>query len=150
MTERTDKRAQRLERMAEILVDAFISRDDRNTAKRHGITDRTLRNWRAQLGQDPDLSALFQAKKTAVSQGWADEVPGALRSAVGFLRRAADEGDHKDPDMVHSVAGAMKLLSEVSATWKLLDARMARTTGSDGAAARPLAAGAAGPAKPVN
>jgi hypothetical protein len=127
--------SERLERMAEILVDAYITRDDRKTAERYAITDRTLRNWRAALDTNPALSALFREKKAKASEGWANEVPGALRAAVGFLRNAAEQGDPTDPDMVHSIAGAMKLLSEVSATWKLLDARMARSVGPDGAAA---------------
>jgi hypothetical protein len=127
--------SERLERIAEILVDAFITKDDRKTAERYQITDRTLRNWRAALDTNEELSALFREKKAKASEGWANEVPGALRAAVGFLRSAAEQGDPTDPHMVHSIAGAMKLLSEVSATWKLLDARMARTAGQDGAAA---------------
>ncbi len=119
--------SEKLERIAEILCDAFLSRDDRKTAERHGITDRTLRNWRARLDTDPELSQLFREKKAKASEGWADEVPGAMRASVSFLRRAAEEGDHTDPDMVHSVAGSMKLLSEVAATWKLLDQRLAQS-----------------------
>jgi hypothetical protein len=148
MPESKEKRTARLERVAEVLLEAFVSRDDRKTAQKHGITDRTLRNWRALLFTDPELSELFRSKKARVSEGWADEIPGAMRSTIGFLRKAAEEGDHKNPDMVHSVAGALKLLSEVSATWKLLDARLARTAGPDGAAARPSAAAGTGPAQP--
>lgn len=137
----------RKERIAEILVEAYITRDDRKTAERYQVTDRTLRNWRSQLDKDPELSALFREKKAKASEGWADEVPGALRAAVTFLRRSAEEGDPTDPDMVHSVAGAMKLLSEVSATWKLLDVRMARSAGQDGASTRqaPAAGGVIAP-----
>ncbi len=117
------------ERIAEILLDAYLN-GDRKTAEKHGVTDRTLRNWRKLLDSDPKLSELFRAKKARVSEGWADEVPGALRASVAFLRRAAEEGDPTNPDMVHSVAGSMKLLSETAATWKLLDARLARSTGN--------------------
>lgn len=119
--------SEKRERIAEILCDAFISRDDRKTAERHGITDRTLRNWRARLDSDPELSELFRSKKATASEGWADEVPGAMRASVAFLRSAAEQGDPTDPDMVHSIAGSMKLLSEVAATWKLLDQRLAQS-----------------------
>lgn len=142
---RNAKETQRLERIAEILVDAYLSHDDRKTAARYGITDRTIRNWRRLLDTNVELSEFFRLKKAKASEGWADEVPGALRAAVGFLRQAAENGDPKDPQMVHSIAGAMKLLSEVSATWKLLDARMARTAGTNGAAVRPPAASDAQP-----
>lgn len=117
----------KLERIAEILVAAFLD-GDRKASERYGITDRTLRNWRKLLDTEPKLSELFRAKKAQASEGWANEVPGAIRSAVTFLRRAAEEGDPTCPDMVHSIAGAMKLLSETAATWKLLDARLARST----------------------
>lgn len=119
----------KLERIAEVLVAAFLN-GDRKTAERYGVTDRTLRNWRKLLDTDPKLSELFRAKKAQASEGWADEVPGAIRASVTFLRRAAEEGDPTNPDMVHSVAGAMKLLSETAATWKLLDARLARSNGN--------------------
>lgn len=128
-----ERRADRLERIAEILVDASVSRDDRKTAERFQVSDRTIRNYRRQLETDAELAALFRQKRAQVSEGWANEVPGALREAVGFLRRAAEKGDCTNPNMVHAVAGAMKLLSEVSATWKLLDVRMARSAGAGGA-----------------
>jgi hypothetical protein len=131
---------QRLERIAEILVDAYITRDDRETGARYGITDRTLRNWRRELERNPELADLFRAKKAKASEGWADEVPGALRAAVGFLRRAAEEGDPKDAKMVHSVAGALKMLSETAATWKILDARFPADDRSDRKQPRPMAA----------
>lgn len=119
---------EKLERIAEVLVAAFLN-GDRKTAERYGVTDRTLRNWRKLLDSEPKLSELFRAKKAQASEGWANEVPGAIRSAVTFLRRAAEEGDCRDPNMVHSIAGAMKLLSETAATWRLLDARLARSAG---------------------
>lgn len=114
-----------LERMAEILVEAYISRDDRKTAERHGITDRTLRNWRMRLDTEPELSRIFLSKKARVSEGWADEVPGALRSAISFVRRAAEQGDAEDASMVQAVTNGIRTLSEVAATWKLLDQRLA-------------------------
>lgn len=122
------------ESVAEILVDSYVSgRTAEQTAKKYGITDRTLRKYRRRLRDDPVLADLFRSKRAKVSEGWAEEVPGAMRASVEFLRKAAEEGDPRDPLMVHSVAGAMKLLSEVSATWKILDARLARTNRPDDA-----------------
>jgi uncharacterized protein YaiE (UPF0345 family) len=60
-----------------------------------------------------------------------------MRAAVGFIRRAAETGDCMDPNMVHSIAGALKMLSETAATWKLLDKRLEQ---HDSDMARQLAA----------
>ena len=130
-----EAKADRKERIAEILVEAYLTRDEVATAAKHGVCDRTIRNWKAALGDDAELAELFRVKKQLAVDSWAEEVPLALRSAVSFLVRAGNEGDHKDPHMVHSIAGAMKLLSEVSATWKLLDVRLARQAGPNGAQA---------------
>jgi hypothetical protein len=117
--------ATRREKAAEIIVEA-ATLGDPATIKKHGIDERTLFRYREALPWSPVLSALVAEKRSKVEAGWADEIPGAMREAIAFLRRAATDGDHKDAAMVHSVAGAFKLLSEQAATWKVLDARLAR------------------------
>lgn len=113
----------RKERIAEILVEAFISGNDRKVAEANGISARTLRNHRKRLGTDSELSQMFRDKKARVAEGWEDEVPGAMRESISFIRRAAETGDSQDPEMLHAVAGAMKMVSEVAATWKVLDVK---------------------------
>jgi transposase-like protein len=135
------------QRRAEILVEAHLTHDDRKTAERHGVSDRTLRNWRGQLSTDGEFAKIFQVKKFAAESQWADRVPSALRQCIEFVEKAARDGDHKDPKMVHSIAGAFKLLSEGDVTSKMLDRmleqRFGITTGvqapgQDRAAATPV------------
>jgi transposase-like protein len=137
------------ERVAQILVEA-ATLGDKATAEKHGITQRSLQRWRKQLPDDTELSSTVADKKAKVEAGWADEIPGALRAAVTFLRKAAEQADAKSPEAIHAIAGAMKLLSETSATWKVLDARLARQNRQvDGQAGPPAGAGqaAGGPRK---
>jgi hypothetical protein len=113
------------EKIATIIVEASVNGDEA-AAKKYGLNERSLRRYRALGEKDAGLADLVREKRAKVEAGWADEIPGALREAIGFLRKAATEGDVKDPAMVHSIAGAFKLLSEQAATWKVLDARLAR------------------------
>lgn len=140
--------ANKRERVATIIVEATVLGDEA-TAKKHKLTGRSLQRYREALANSPLLSALVAEKKGKVEAGWADEIPGAMREAIAFLRRAATDGDHKDAAMVHSVAGAFKLLSEQAATWKVLDARLARQNRpvqpEAGSAAAPTGAAAGRP-----
>jgi hypothetical protein len=142
-----------LERAAQVLIEAAIlasrgltpSKADEEAAKKHGVSTRQIRRWRASLPNEPELSAHVRSKMTVVEQGWADEIPGALRASIAFLEKAAREADPKDPDAIHAVAGAMKLLSETAGYWKVLDARLARQARpADGSAGTPAPSGADG------
>jgi hypothetical protein len=113
------------ERAAELIVEA-ATLGDKVTCEKSGVSLRTLQRWRGAVARDADLARLVADKKAKVEAGWADKIPGALREAIDFLARAAKDADPKDPAAIHAIAGAMKLLSETSATWKLLDARLAR------------------------
>lgn len=132
------------DRAAKMLVEA-ATLGDKATAKKYGISLRSLQRWRKRLEGDTDLSSAVAAKKARVEEGWADEIPGALRAAIAFLRKAAEKADPADPAAIHSVAGAMKLLSETSATWKVLDARLARQNRPAGSEAGSVAPGGTGP-----
>lgn len=120
------------EQAARIVLEAALKSGepdgDKATCAKYGITIRTLQRYRKMVatGSNPELSQTIADKKAKVEEGWADEIPGALRAAVAFLRKAAESADATDPEAIHAVAGAMKLLSETSATWKVLDVRLAR------------------------
>jgi uncharacterized protein (DUF2267 family) len=118
------------ERAAQVIIEATLDGDAAVT-KRHGVSLRTLQRWRKALEADDKLAQLVAAKKSLLEANWADEIPAALTKCVAFLRRAAEEANHKDPDAIHSVAGAMKLLSETRGTWKMLDLKLARLAAKD-------------------
>jgi len=101
---------------------------DREAALECGVSRRSIYRWRAVVAKSPDgeLAQSVRAKKERVEQAWADELNEAILAATRFLHRSAEEGNPKDPSMVHSIAGALKMLSEVSIGQKLLDARLSR------------------------
>lgn len=82
------------ERIARILVEAETTGNDRKVAGRHGITDRTLRNWRARLKKDGELSALFLERLEGVELSWRWDLVRtmrvALRRARTLLRKETD------------------------------------------------------------
>jgi hypothetical protein len=120
------------DRAASILVEAAYY-GEKATAAKWGITDRTILNYRNRLEQDSKLSDIFALKKGEFESDWANEIPEAIRSAVRFLKRASNEADPKDPESIHAVAGALKIMAEVGMTKAILDVRLSGYFGEDGA-----------------
>jgi hypothetical protein len=112
------------ERAATILAEAALIGDEK-AADNHGTTVRSVQNWRAKLKSDPVLVEFFAAKTQAATTDWADDINDAIKAGVDFLRRAANQASPMHPDVIHAVAGAVKLLSEVQMTKRVLDARIA-------------------------
>jgi uncharacterized protein (DUF2267 family) len=112
------------DRAAQVLAEAAIY-GDAKAATRASITVRTIQNYRKRLAVDTLLSQLFAEKRAALERKWASSLAPAIRSAVGFLQRAAEEADPRDPEAIHAVAGAFKLLTEVAITKEILDERFA-------------------------
>jgi hypothetical protein len=119
-------------RVASILVEAAYH-GDKETAGRWSITTRTIQRYRERLNEDSELSQTVALKKQQYEADWANEIPGAIRSAVRFLQRASNEANPKDPDTIHAVAGALKILAEVGITKAILDVRLSGFIGANGA-----------------
>lgn len=136
------------DRIAEVLVTAAYQ-GDKAAAQRFEITTRTVENYRARLATDPALSDLFARKRKLVEADWSAELPSAIRASVAFLARAAATADPADPDAIHSVAGALKILSETAAAKRILDARLSPQAGSDGEASGSVGAEEAADPTPI-
>ena len=113
------------ERAAAVLVDAAYM-GDKEAAKKHGVTTRSIRNWRERLAEDAHFSAIFREKKNLVDQEWASELPSAIRSAIRFLRESAKESKLGDSRAIAAMTDALKALAEVAVTREILDARFGR------------------------
>jgi hypothetical protein len=113
------------DRVATILIEAAFF-GDKPTAKRWGITNRTIINYRNRLADDTKLSHLFALKKVEFEAEWASEIPAAIRAGIHFLGEAAKVAKLNDPAVIHAVAGAVKILAEVGLTKELLDAKLGR------------------------
>ena len=125
------------DRTAAILVEAAYY-GEKETAKRWGITDRTILNYRNRLDEDSKLSDIFAIKKREFETDWSNEIPEAIRAAVRFLKRASNEADPTDPESIHAVAGALKIMAEVGMTKAILDVRLSGFFGENGAEDRPM------------
>lgn len=114
------------ERAAMILVDAAYL-GDKPAAEKHCISERSIRNWRKKLDEDPEFSASFQLKKQAMEADWASELPTAIKAGIKYLKEAAENASRNDPDVIHAVAGGLKILTEARAMKDILDARLTRS-----------------------
>ncbi|NBC17177.1 MAG: hypothetical protein GVY18_07660 [Bacteroidetes bacterium] len=105
------------EKAAAILADAIVMGDEQ-AAKRNGCTTRTIRNYRAKLGSDPQLSESFRLKKQELQAAhdaermeWAAARSVVLRDGLSKLRELIAMAN--DVDHIHPVAGAIKIVGEL-------------------------------------
>lgn len=118
------------ERASQILVEALLvvgvipGQADEQVGKKHGVSARQIRRWRKALGSDPELAELVRSKKALAEQGWAEQLPGAIRACIDFVFRAAGSANIKDPQAIHSMVGALKILTDVETTRRMVDARL--------------------------
>lgn len=108
-----------------VLVEAAYQGDD-VAAKKYGVSVRSVRRWRKRIDEDERLASFVRIKKDRMEQRWADELPSAIRASITYLQNAAQEVNKRDPDAIHAVAGALKILSDVALTKEVLDARLAK------------------------
>lgn len=127
------------DRVALILVEAAFF-GEKQTASRWGITDRTILNYRNKLSEDSALSDIFALKKASFESEWASEIPASIRAGIRFLGEAARKANPTDPDTIHAIAGAVKILAEVGLTKEILDVRLDRHNREGREEGRPLVA----------
>lgn len=115
------------DRAAAILVDAAYKGDEA-AAQEWGVSVRSVERYRARLATDPKLAVTVAEKRALAERDWIDCFPATLGAGADFIERAAKQGDPKDPNMVHAVAGAMKLMAEIMFVKRMLDARLNERT----------------------
>jgi len=114
-----------MERAAEVLLEAAIS-GDAQAAKKYGVSPRSLDNWRKRLNTDPIFSEFFQGKKALRDQAWGDKLPAAYNAILQFLEESAKAASNTDPESIKAMTLALKTLSEIRLTERVLDARLNR------------------------
>jgi hypothetical protein len=116
-----------------ILLEALYSNDTK-VAEKHGITTRTIQNYRKKLYEDEKFSRFFALKKENFEKGWAHTLRKSIIAGSDFLQRAAVEADSdtiRNPEMVRAVAGAIKICSDVVLTGEMINARIAKFLADD-------------------
>lgn len=112
------------ERAARALVQAALEGDAKASAT-EGITIRSIRRYRQRLEGDELLSRLVREKLYLAEREWAHKLAPAIRSALDFIARAGQQANPRDPNAIHAMAGALKLVTEAEVTKKVIDARLA-------------------------
>lgn len=109
---------------AAILVEAAFN-GDQAASEHWGISIRSIQRYRAKLGKDKKLASSVADKKKVFEGRWADNISPAITNGISYLTKAIQE-IASTPEGIHAVAGAVKLLSEIEMTKRMLDARLAR------------------------
>ena len=140
----------RKDRRAKIHLEGVVT-DDATLCKKHGITPRTLQRWRKSLREnaDAELSRSVAENKAALDKGWASQIPDAIAACLGFLTRAAKEASPSDPEVIHAIAGALKMIAETDGTYRMIDARISGQAGSGGATTGQVPTGAPSNVTPI-
>lgn len=115
------------DKVARVIADAAIF-GDAEAASKNGVSIRSVRNYRSRLETDPQLAMLAQLKRQQQDQAWAHEIPSMISAGIHFLKRATQELNPKDPLCVHAVAGALKIVSEIELSKRMIDARLNQET----------------------
>ncbi len=110
------------ERAANVLFSCLLN-GIKQAAKDFGVSERTVSNYKARLGEDPYLAYLYTEKKNSYDEELSIRLTKACNSCLDFIERAA-QSDELSPEMIHSVTGALKISADVRATEKLMSARI--------------------------
>jgi len=109
------------EKIAQILVEAMFG-NVRDTANKYGIAERTIERWRDKVEIDTELSRLVEIKKRTFQRRWVEEAGAFINQGFAYLHKAANS-PNLSAEMIHAIAGAMKIASEIVTIREILDAR---------------------------
>lgn len=110
---------------AQVLADAHIYNDKR-AAQKHGVTERTIRNYRKRAQTDAELSSIFLKLVDQATARWANGISRSILRLMDFADRAAGEADPRIPENIEALGGLMKTLIEAQLAVDVL-----RVTGGD-------------------
>ena len=129
------------EMLARAITYAAIHGDDA-AAKKYKISTRTLQRARAAPSEQlSPIVAIVAEQKAELLEKWTDSIPSALLECVAFVRKATNELDASDPQALHAIAGAIKLLSEAQMNREVLDVWIENNRASTADFASPLERG---------
>lgn len=128
-----------VDRATNVLVEAVFF-GDKEAASRYGLSVRTVDNYRRRVNTDKDFALLFKQKKAEFEKNWADEIPMAIRAGTRFLLKSFQEADYKDATVIHAIAGAMKILTEIGLAKEIIDVRLGEYSRQNGETSNQMAA----------
>lgn len=131
------------DRRAEMIVAASLVGDEQ-ACERYHVSKRTLQRYKKQMETDPALALVVARKKSLSEKNWAAQVDETVGAIMGYLKRSAEVATAGDPEVIHAMAGALRMIGETEAQRKILDVRINSALRQAGEAARSLPAKADG------
>jgi hypothetical protein len=108
------------ERASSMLAEAEIFGDQR-TSERWGVTPQTLYNYRRRASSDNKLYESFTLKKRMILVDWQQDATKTLKIGLTELnRRLPLAVSEEDAKVIHSIAGAIKIVGELKITGEAL------------------------------
>jgi hypothetical protein len=108
---------------------------DAKAAERHGISLRTLHNYRARLATDPALAKLFEIKRRELSEGWKDDALDTLRKGLHTMTTLMDRllalDGPPEKGQLYEVTGAVKVIGELLTVKEVLGVEQPGTDTED-------------------
>lgn len=111
------------DKKAQAIVDAVYF-GDTESAKRHGISTKSIQRWRQEIPNCPSLSGIVQEKLRKRDESWAEEIPAALNAGIAWLKDAFMQARKNDPGAIKAVTEAMAVLAEIAMTREVINARI--------------------------
>lgn len=119
-----------VEQISLILIDAAYM-GDKKAAQKWGITDRSVRRYRARMATDSELSAYVLKRKQQAEKTWAEDLSLAIKAGIAFLSESTQALSKRDPEAVKAVNESVKTLTDVAIMREVLDARLAEYRQTD-------------------
>jgi hypothetical protein len=109
---------------ARALVDAALS-TDAQACEKHGMSLRTLQNYRVELRRDAELARIYEdMRKLALAGEWSENLNLTLNASILKLMALIQGAQSSDPETITSVTHAVLGMAETAMTRDLLAARM--------------------------
>lgn len=117
------------ETIVQILAEATIY-GVQKTADKYHIRPRALRAWRTRMHNDLELQELFHQALHEHQKRWVDEAGKFLSRGFAYLQEAS-ENPVSSPEMIHAIAGALKIANEILITQEIIDAKLSQSNRED-------------------
>jgi len=129
-------------RAAQVLVDATLT-DDQAAAEKWGVTDRTVRDYRARLATDLELATVYRDLLNKAANALSRARRRFLEKALEKLEDLVEAASK--PEHITAVAGAVKVVGELELAADVLNGADHRPEGPLPAAAPAAAEGSEDP-----
>lgn len=104
--------------IAQVLVDATALGDEA-AARKHGISTRTIGNYRARLRGDPEgeIAGLFAIKRKAISERWLKATADARDKLLAKVLTLVEQAE---AEQLRDVVGALKIVHDANVSERVI------------------------------